>query len=285
MEDRSQENYEDIAKEMRADCLVMGLAGKGHGIHLGASFSCIEIMVALYFGCKAIDPANMGSGLRDRVILSKGHGVPAQYAAFHKLGLIGRGELLSFKKAGSRLTGHPCSELLPGIEFSSGSLGQGLSLGVGTAIALKKKGNNASRVFVVLGDGECDEGSVWEAAQCAAHYELDNLVAIVDVNALQYDGPTEDVLSLGSLYDKFRAFGWQVVDVDGHVPLDLIKAFSAKIEKAPLAVLARTVKGKGASFAEGVTAWHHGRLTESLYYQAMAELGFEKEEAESRAEL
>lgn len=285
MDKRSLQDFEDIAKEMRADCLVMGLASKGQGIHLGGSFSCIEIMVALYFGRKAIDAMDVNKSSRDRIILSKGHGVPAQYAAFKELGLVSNEELLSFKQGGTRLTGHPCIELLPGIEFSSGSLGQGLSLGVGAAISLKRAENERSRVFVILGDGECDEGSVWEAAQCAAHYKLDNLVAVVDINDLQYDGPTREILSLGSLPDKFKAFGWDVVEVDGHNVADILEALSRKNQNVPLAVLAHTIKGKGASFAEGVTAWHHGRLTEDLYYQAMEELGFEKEEAKKRAEL
>lgn len=270
---------DEIAKAMRADCLKMGRAAKNQGIHLGASFSCIEIMAALYFKRGALDPQKVEDEARDRIILSKGHGVPAQYAAFVELGLIDETELETFKQAESRLTGHPSlGSHLDGIEFSTGSLGQGLSLGVGSALALRRKGNQEARVYVIMGDGECDEGSVWEAAMSAAHYGLDNLTAIVDANVLQYDGTTDEVMSLGDLAAKFEAFGWKTIEVDGHDCQAVAAALDVVENGQPIAIIAHTVKGKGASFAEGVVSWHHDRLTDKLFMQAMEELGFDASE-------
>ena len=190
------------------------------------------------------DPKSPADETRDRFIFSKGHGVMAQYAAYRQIGLLTEEQILTYKQSGSVVTAHPSLNPDLGVEFSSGSLGQGLSQGVGVALALKRKGNLDSRVFVLLGDGECDEGSVWEAAMAAASYRLDNLVAIVDKNGLQYDGDTEKVLALDDLAAKWSAFGWDAVDVDGHDVAKLLEAFSTRGDK-PLAVIAHTVKGKG----------------------------------------
>lgn len=264
-----------VSQRMRAHCLRMGLAAGSQGIHLGSSMSCIEIMVALYFGCQVIDPDRPDAVDRDRVILSKGHGVPAQYAAFVELGLVGEEELDAFKHTGGRLTGHPSLDSgIGGIEFSSGSLGQGLSLGVGLGLALRHKRQTKPRVFVLLGDGECDEGSVWEAAMSASHFGLDNLFAIVDENQLQYDGFTREIMNLGSLASKFEAFGWNVVIVDGHDIDALTASFCIQRLGKPTAVIARTLKGKGIPFAEGCASWHHGRLSQDLYHEAMNALHF-----------
>lgn len=272
-------------RQMRADCLVMGLAAGNNGIHLGGSCSAAEIVAALYFGVMRFNPDNPHHPLRDRFIFSKGHGVPIQYAAFHQMGIVGEDELRSFKQAGSRLTGHPSWGRVDGVDFSSGSLGQGLSLGVGSCLALRYQGNTASRVFVLLGDGECDEGSVWEAAMSASHYGLNNLVAIVDANELQYDGATSCVLDLGNLGAKWRAFGWDVAEVDGHNVEALLDAFNCSGLDVPRVVIAKTIKGKGFSFSEGVAAWHHARLTRELYDKGMSELGFSEEEASARVDL
>lgn len=275
-------DLQERSRRMRAYILKMGLVAKNQGIHLGGSMSLVEIMTALYFGRGVLDPNDPTSDKRDRVILSKGHGVPAQYAAFCELGLISPDMLSTFKGDESLLSGHPSLNGLPGVDFASGSLGQGLSLGVGVALALRRK-NSDAKVFVILGDGECDEGSVWEAAMAAANFELDNLVAIIDQNALQYDGGTDSIMSLGDLNAKFRSFGWKTVNVDGHDPEALTETCSKDSSDAPLAILASTIKGKGVSFAEGVVSWHHGRLTEELYEQAMLELGFTEKEAKDLA--
>lgn len=258
-------------KEMRRDLLNMALAAKAQGAHMGGSLSLVEIMAALYGGAMSFDPAAPQNEGRDRLILSKGHGVMAQYAALKQLGVLTEEELLTYKADGSRISAHPSVNATLGIDFASGSLGQGLSLGVGVAMALQRKGNDASRIFVILGDGECDEGSVWEAAMTASHYRLRNIVAVVDRNGLQYDGNTEDVLALADIEAKWKAFGWDAVTVDGHDVNALADAFSIHTEK-PLAVVAETVKGKGISFMENMPQWHNGVVTQRLYEQAVAEL-------------
>jgi Transketolase, N-terminal subunit len=262
---------EKVTKEMRKDLLWMALSAGNSGAHLGGGLSMIEIMSVLYLSIMNYDANNPRMDSRDRLILSKGHGVLAMYAAMRQIGLIPYEDLQTFKSNDTYLTGHPTMNLDKGIEFSSGSLGQGLSLGVGTCIALKRKGNNASRVFVIIGDGECDEGSVWEAAMSAAHYRLDNLVVIVDKNGLQYDGDTSEVLELGNLADKWKAFGWETYNIDGHSVKELYNVLTIKANR-PIAVIANTVKGKGVSFMENNPAWHNGRLTKELYEKAITEL-------------
>jgi transketolase len=256
---------------MRGDTLRMSLAAGAAGAHLGGGLSMIEIMAALYFGVLRYDARNPLWEQRDRFILSKGHGAPVLYAALSLAGFIDEKEFATFKANGTRLTGHPHMDLERGIEFSSGSLGQGLALGVGSALALRRKGNGLSRVFVLVGDGETNEGSIWEAAMSAAHFELSNLVAIVDNNGLQYDGATRDVMSMGDLPAKWESFGWVARTVDGHDVAALVDALQAPAAK-PLAVIARTVKGKGVSFMEHNRAWHHARLTQAQFDRAMAEL-------------
>lgn len=260
------------ALEMRKDCLRMAFAAGNEGAHLGGAFSCIEILAALYFAVMNFDPKALDDPMRDRFVFSKGHGVQAQYAAFRQLGIISEDELDTFKASGSFLTGHPSMNPGRGIEYSSGSLGQGLSLGVGSCLAMRQLGNDTSRVFVLLGDGECDEGQIWEAAMSACHYKLDNLVAIIDRNGLQYDGKTEEVVALGSLVDKWRAFGWEALEVDGHDFGELVPALRYCVEGKPLVIVANTVKGKGITFTENVVSWHHGRLSSALYEQAKSEL-------------
>lgn len=262
---------EKATKEMREDSLWMALNAGSSGAHLGGGLSIIEIMSALYLGVMKYDANNPKLENRDRLILSKGHGALAMYAAMRQIGLIPYEDLQTFKSNATYLTGHPSMNLDKGIEFSSGSLGQGLSLGVGTCVALKRKGNTVSRVFVVVGDGECDEGSIWEAAMSAAHYKLDNLVVVVDKNGLQYDGSTSEILELGKIADKWKAFGWETYNIDGHSIKELYDALTIKSNK-PIAIIANTVKGKGVSFMENNPTWHNGRLTKELYEQAMAEL-------------
>ena len=257
--------------EMRRDILRMALAAKREGGHLGGSLSAVEILAALYGGGMVFDPGNPSDEFRDRFIFSKGHGVMAQYAALRQLGILSQDDIKTYKQAGSALTAHPSVNPALGMDFASGSLGQGLSQGVGVAVALRRKGNAESRVFVLLGDGECDEGSVWEAAMAAASWQLSNLVAIVDRNGLQYDGDTEKVVALCDLAAKWTAFGWEAVEVDGHDVFQLQAAFAVRSGR-PRAVIARTTKGKGISFMENASAWHHGVLTQRQFDQAMAEL-------------
>jgi transketolase len=270
------------ARQIRRYTMQMSLVAGPHGAHAGGALSMVEILSVLYLDVLRYDVKNPRWEQRDRFILSKGHGAPSLYAALCLAGFLEEKELSTFKANETRLYGHPSIDLSIGIEFSSGSLGQGLSLGVGTALALKLRGNDSSRVFVVLGDGECNEGSVWEAAMSAAHFGLPNLVAIVDRNGMQYDGFTEPVMNTGDLAAKWRSFGWIVREVDGHDVTALHDALTSPTggpAAAPLAIIARTIRGKGVSFMENARVWHHSRLTQAMYDQAMAELDASQETA------
>ena len=260
------------AKEMRKKSLEMSVNAGSTGAHLGGGLSMIEIMATLYVGVMNINKNNLTDELRDRFILSKGHGVLALYTALNQVGILSNEQLATFKSNDTVLYGHPSMNPEIGIEFSSGSLGQGLSLGVGSAIALKRKNNDKSRVFVLMGDGECNEGSVWEAAASATHYKLNNLVAIVDKNGLQYDGDTKMVLSMDNMPEKWKAFGFEVFDIDGHNVEELYKALTFKTVDKPIAIIANTIKGKGVSFMENNPLWHHSRLTKEQYEAAIAEM-------------
>lgn len=271
METEEKNMLERHCREMRKDCLVMAKAAGGEGFHFGASLSIIEIVAVLYLRVMHIGKHLFQSEERDRFILSKGHGVPAVYGVLERMNVLSQEDLLTFKKQGSALSGHPCRNEALGIEFSSGSLGQGLSYGVGVALALKRKGKESARVFVLLGDGECDEGSVWEAAMAAAKYRLNHLTVIVDRNHMQYDGETEQVMPVESLEDKWKAFGWDVCDVDGHDIEQLERAFR-KESARPKAIIADTVKGKGISFMEHEAQWHHGIMTVTQEEQAWKEV-------------
>lgn len=253
--------------EMRKDIIDMTYSAGTTGAHAGGALSMVEIMSVLYLGIMKYDSNNTTWEERDRVVLSKGHGVMALYAALKQKGVLD--DLTSFKKNETVLYAHPSLNMDIGIECSSGSLGMGLSFGVGQALALKKKKNSA-HVYVILGDGECDEGSVWEGAMSASHYNLDNLTVIIDRNKLQYDGQTDDIMSLGSLEKKWSAFGWDTHSVDGHSVEELYAVF--KIQSGgPKAVIANTVKGKGVSFMENNVVWHNSSLTAQNYEKAMQE--------------
>lgn len=262
-----------IANAMRKDIIEMiHEAGSGHP---GGSLSCTDILAALYFGdVMTYDPAHPTSDARDRFILAKGHAAPALYAALAEAGFFPKDELKTLRKLGSRLQGHPDSKLLPGVEVSTGSLGQGLSVAAGLAAGLRLKGGD-QKVYTVLGDGECEEGQVWEAANFAAAEALGNLVAIVDSNGLQIDGCLCDVCSAGELDEKFAAFGWDVHHVDGHDIDALIALFASLPRKAtgkPQAIIAKTVKGKGVSFMENQVGWHGKAPDAEQTKQALAEL-------------
>jgi transketolase len=238
---------------LRRSC-VRALAGGGRG-HIGSTMSLVEILRALYDHVLHVDPANPAWPERDRCILSKGHGCLALYALLADKGFFPAAELDRFCRAGGILGGHPERGKVPGVEASTGSLGHGLSIGVGLALAARLQ-RRASRVFVVLGDGELDEGSVWEAAMAAAQHRLDNLTAIVDYNKVQSAGPTHEILDLEPLADKWRAFGFETLEVGGHDVAALREAFLVRHER-PTAVICHTVKGKGIAFAENDADWHH----------------------------
>lgn len=267
-------NTEEIlnrAKLMRKRIVDMTYSTGSVGAHIGGSLSLVEIMAVLYLDVLKLDKNNLKSEERDRMIFSKGHGAMALYAAMEQSGIISAEEIGKFKHNGYCLSAHPSKNSLYGIEFSSGSLGQGLSLAVGTCLALKRKKNNMSKVYVILGDGECDEGSIWESAMSAAHYHLDNLVAIIDNNKLQYDGETKNILSLEPFDLKWESFGWVVKRVDGH-SIEQLRAALLESTGKPYVIIADTVKGKGVSFMEGKPSWHNGVLTEEQYRQAVREV-------------
>ncbi|MCI9129892.1 MAG: transketolase [Eggerthellaceae bacterium] len=251
------QDLELAASEMREDIISM-IAKAGSG-HPGGSLSATDILCALYLGgVMDISAADAQSPTRDRFILSKGHAAPALYAVLAQAGFLPREELLSLRQIGSRLQGHPDMRLLPGVEASTGSLGQGLSIACGIALGLRLDGIS-STVFTLMGDGECQEGQVWEAAMFAAHQGLDSVVAIVDHNGLQIDGKIQDVCSPESITEKFQAFGWSTSEVDGHsIPLLIEALKAAKEEHAgrPKLIVANTVKGKGVSFMEDQAGWH-----------------------------
>ena len=262
------------ARRMRIDIVRM-IAEAGSG-HPGGSLSCADILTALHFGgVMEHRPSEPDWEERDRFILAKGHAAPALYAALALAGYFPEDELMTLRKRGSRLQGHPDSNQVPGVEVSTGSLGQGLSIAAGAAAGLKLDGKPQC-VFALLGDGECQEGQVWEAAMFAAHRNLDNLVAIVDRNGLQIDGSTEDVCAPGDLAAKFEAFGWDAREVDGHDIGALVEALSAakaQRDGKPHAFIARTVKGRGVSFMEGQAGWHGKAPNADQLAQALADLG------------
>jgi len=263
--------YEKIARRIRKDILVNARrSGTGH---IGSSYSIVEILTALYFGVFDSDPDRLRGLDRDRFILSKGHGCPAMYAVLCLKGLLPEEVFCGFAQDGGTLEQHPTRCPDWGIETSSGSLGHGLSIGAGLALAAghdRKKW----RTFVLLSDGENNEGSTWEAAMFAAHHRLDHLIAIVDYNKMQALGRTEEVMNLEPLADKWRAFGWAVREVDGHDVEALIRTFKeAPFEPGrPSAVIAHTVKGQGICFMEGDLLWHYRCPDESEYQKALDEL-------------
>lgn len=265
-------NLERIALALRHH--VVDMAADSPGAHVGGSMSAIELLTVLYFDrVLHVDPSRPKMEGRDFLIFSKGHASAALYATLAERGFFPVAELATYKQMGSRLAGHSMKHI-PGIELATGSLGHGLGVANGIALAGKHDGLSY-RTFVVLGDGECQEGSVWEAAMAAAHYRLDNLIAIVDRNGVQEDGPTEQIMALEPFAEKWRSFGWEVREVDGHDVRDLSRVLHAVPLAAgkPSLVLARTVKGKGISFTENTHTWHYGKLTSEQREKALAELG------------
>ncbi|MGL5311675.1 MAG: transketolase [Peptostreptococcaceae bacterium] len=269
---RDHKGLNEITRKIRKDIVSM-IHGSKSG-HPGGSLSAVEILTALYFDEMNIDPNNCKMEDRDRFVLSKGHAAPVLYATLAQKGYFDREELKGLRKIGRMLQGHPDMKGTPGVEMSTGSLGQGFSVACGMAMA-SKLDNAPWRVYALLGDGEVQEGIVWEAAMSAAHYKLDNMVAFLDYNGLQIDGETEKVMNIGPIVDKFKAFGWNVIEIDGHdfdqifAALDMAKETVGK----PTMIIAKTVKGKGVSFMENEAGWHGTAPSDSDLERALVELG------------
>ena len=263
---------QDLALENRRNIIEMVYQAKSG--HIGGSLSACDIMTVLFHKCMkhAINGTLSDEYKdRDRFVLSKGHVSPIYYSVMAQLGFFDKEELQTFRKLGSRLQGHP-SLMCPGVEIATGSLGQGLSMACGIAMALKLDKNPAN-VFVMLGDGELQEGNTWEAFMQASHRKLDNLIAIIDRNGLQIDGSTECVKALGNLADKVKAFGWNVIEIDGHNIEQIYNSIEkAKSMDAPVAIIANTVKGKGVSFMENNAGWHGTAPGKEDYEKAISEL-------------
>ena len=250
----------------------MGHHAGAHAAHMGGALSIADLMAVLYFDVMNTAQKGMASEERDRCILSKGHASLGLYGALVEAGLMDSALKETFEDDESVLLGHPVKNRSLGIEFTNGSLGMGLSLGIGVAIACRKKGID-NRVFVILGDGECNEGSVWEGFMAAASYGLSNLTAIIDVNGFQLSGSTEEVMKPGSFVKKLEAFDWKVREVDGHDVAALSEALHDTDGERPCAVIMHTVKGKGFSFSENDNSWHHAIVTASAYETGLKELG------------
>lgn len=270
--DTEVKELKTLCKENRQNIVKMVYnAASGH---IGGSLSSVELLTVLFHKCMKTLPQWHRSpefDTRDRFVLSKGHVSPAYYSVLSQIGYFEKEELLTFRKLGSRLQGHPMP-VCPGVEVATGSLGQGLSLACGISLALKLDKNPAN-VFVLLGDGELQEGSVWEGFMNGAHHKLDNLVAIIDRNGLQIDGATENIKSLEPLNEKIKAFGWDVLEVDGHdIPAIYDTIEQAKKNSKPTAIIANTIKGKGVSFMENNAGWHGKAPNKEEYEKAMKEL-------------
>ena len=259
-----------ICRQVRRDIITM-TANAGSG-HPGGSLSAVELMTSVFFNHMRVDPKNPHDSDRDRFVLSKGHAAPCYYAVLAEMGFISRDEFKNFRQLHSILQGHPDSKKVPGIDAATGSLGQGCSIAVGMALGAKLQ-HKGCRVYALLGDGECQEGQIWESFMAAAHYKLDNLTIIIDNNGLQIDGTNDEVMSLGDLPAKLRAFGLDVHEIDGH-DLDTIEAAlsAPAVPGVPKCILAHTVKGKGVSFMENQVGWHGKAPNQEQRQQALKEL-------------
>ena len=267
-------SLEKTAAEIRCG-IIKAIHNAGSG-HPGGSLSAADIVTALYFDEMNVDPKDPKMKGRDKFILSKGHAGPVQYSALAVKGYYPMEDFMTLRKLGSKFQGHPDMHKVPGIEMSTGSLGQGISAAGGMALA-NKLDNDPGRIYVLLGDGEIQEGIVWEALMSAAHYKLDNMVAILDHNGLQIDGKNEDVMTVAPVVEKFQAFGWNVIQIDGHDFKQILDAFkqARACKGKPTMIVAETIKGKGVSFMENNAGWHGKAPDEEQTKQALAELGGE----------
>lgn len=272
---KNLEELKQITTVIRKDIIKM-LTESASG-HPGGSLSAVEILTTLYFNEMNIDPEKSKDLDRDRFVLSKGHAAPVLYSALARRGFFDVEELKNLRKLGSILQGHPNMNEVPGVDMSTGSLGQGISAAVGMAIA-GKIDKKDYKVYTLLGDGELEEGQVWEAAMAAAQYKLDNLIAFIDYNGLQIDGPIAEVMSAEPISDKFRAFRWNVIEVDGHSIEQLINAIeeAKSIKEKPTVIVCKTVKGKGVSFMENEASWHGTAPSAEQCKKALGELGGEE---------
>ncbi len=261
-------NYDLKSKELRAEILKMLFACQSG--HPGGSLSCVEMLMALYYDVMNIDPENPDNPDRDRLVLSKGHACPALYAILADLGYFPKEDLAGLRQIGSHLQGHPDCTKTPGVDMNTGSLGQGASLAMGMALAARHAGASY-KVYAVLGDGECQEGLVWEAAMAASHYKLDNLTFMLDYNKLQIDGSNEEVMSLGDIRKKFEAFGFECMEVDGHDISAVIKALKTPVSGRPKFICCNTIKGKGVSYMENQYSWHGRPMNAEEFAVAMKE--------------
>lgn len=262
-------SIEKMSHKMRIRIIELAFQAGKRGAHLGGSLSSVEILATLFKLVKHYDPSCPDE--RDRIIISKGHAALALYCALECAGILSEEEINTFENNGSCYIAHAKRDITKGIEFSGGSLGLGISYAVGVALACKAKAIQ-NQIYVLLGDGECDEGLVWEALMCIKNYNLTNFNIIVDRNHLQADGSTEDVMNPVSLFEKFVAFGFNTIETNGHSVKDLLEAFNRRDTTMPNAIIAETVKGKGISFMENKKTWHHGVLSESQFKKAKDEL-------------
>ena len=265
------QSLRDLCATLRRE-LIDVLHDKQTG-HPGGSLSCCEILATLYFQQMNIDPEDPRMEGRDRLVLSKGHAAPMLYLCLAHRGFFPIEEMDTLRQLNSRLQGHPCAHKTPGVELSTGPLGLGLSAGAGLAAAARLSGAQ-NHVYVVLGDGEIQEGAIWEAAMTASKFKLNNLIAILDHNGVQLDGTNEEIMPMGDIGAKFSAFGWHVLHADGHDIPSLINAYqeAAAYSRGPVLILAKTIKGKGCSFMEGKNIWHGKPISGEEYQKAKAEL-------------
>ena len=269
-------NLSDEAKKLRIQIIKMIYTAQSG--HPGGSLSSIDILTCLYFYQMRIKPGKPSWEDRDRFVLSKGHAAPALYAILAKLRYFPKESLLTLRQVGSILQGHPDMRKTPGIEMSTGSLGNGLSVGIGMALGARLAGKDY-HTYVLIGDGEADEGEIWEAAMAASKYKLDNLTAICDFNRVQLDGPIEEIMPLDPLPEKWKAFNWSVIEIDGHNMEEILDALdkAKQMQGKPTMIIAHTVKGKGISFMEGKFQWHGKAPNKEEYEIALQELEGTKE--------
>ncbi len=272
MEKVDYNQLKSISTEIRKN-IIKSVHAAGSG-HPGGSLSAADILTVLYFYKMKVDPKNPKWEERDRFVLSKGHAAPVLYATLAEKGFFSKEELLKLRHMGAMLQGHPDMKGTPGIEMSTGSLGQGFSSTIGMALASKMDKKN-NRIYTLLGDGEVQEGIVWEAAMAASHYKLDNLTAILDFNGLQIDGKNEDVMNIHPIEEKWASFGWHVVAINGHNFEEIIKALdeAENTKEKPTIIIAKTIKGKGVSFMENQAGWHGNAPKDEEAQQALDELG------------
>ncbi len=264
----------ELAKNIRKNILFAAYKAGASSAHVGGALSIVDILAVLYGSIAKIDSAKPLDKNRDRIILSKGHGCLALYGSLLEKGFIKKSELETFEKSGSFLLGHPVINKKKGIEFSTGSLGMGLSLGIGVSVSSAKKKLNY-KTYVIIGDGECNEGSVWEGALLASHLNLKDLTVIVDKNNFQQTGKNQDILDLKNLTSKWKSFGWETIDVNGHNLKEIYDALILKSNR-PKAIIANTIKGKGVSFTENNNDWHHNILTQKNFEIGINEINNEK---------